>query len=526
MRPSSRTCSGTNSAIDGTPMQGLTNGATAVGFNVGYVALNFTIDCTTGYFAASSTASYGRFTQGKSLDTQLGTPAVNASQSCYAFAGMLSITPNINFVNDYALRGFSQPGVTFYMGKQFLVGHDLFLNYPTGLPDGVRCDIQVKATEHDTLSYVRYYSTSPAFVSSNTTTSASCNGTGTLNLGFNKVKLLAAYDPTDVGADLTCGFKQAGDTFHSVTLQPYCSLLLSYSTPTTTSTQVISTTTTSTITVNYGRRRRSIITAAPMAAEEPLRRREPNASVAASTMTPSAVNGEPSVLARFSSQDVTNACSFEATPVTTTITEVTSTTTTLTAYATATNLPNPFLLSTMPFFVDNSGTLRSWQNSSLTLVDHYEPNSGTVDNAFFWILRVIQQQTSTDFDTMCFGGRTTFVCQMSMCQNKHWETRWYTFGADADKCVMSEPVGPCSDPWMVYHEEEKHCTACLIRFNTDSPPPPLVPGTFHPEDHARAQPHLMDYEQREAFTVKTTGELTGPMIVARESDRQLPDSDM
>ncbi|KAH0391900.1 hypothetical protein KCU89_g14023, partial [Aureobasidium melanogenum] len=40
---------GTNTAIDGTPMQGLTNGATAVGFDVGYVSLNFTLDCTTGY---------------------------------------------------------------------------------------------------------------------------------------------------------------------------------------------------------------------------------------------------------------------------------------------------------------------------------------------------------------------------------------------------------------------------------------------------------------------------------------------
>lgn len=536
-------------------MQGLTNGATAVGFGVGYVTLNFTLDCTTGYvywglnsvlsgnrqafsvksqstvvaplgdsnnsplscnldsnlilscqytsartpdafqnwavstgdarylamsqsnttgitikavplssntavtypshstnqkllsngdFAASSLAHWGKFTQGKSSDMQLSTPAVNATGSCYAFAGMLSITPNSNFVNGYAWGGLSQPGVTLYMGEQLFVGYDVFLNYPTGLPSGVRCDIQVKATEHDTLSYVRYDSSNPAFVSFNTTTSASYNGTGTfsitaycqgqpggpwpaLNLGFNNVRLLAAYDPIDVGAALTCGFKEARDTIQSATLQPYCSSLLSYSTPTTTSTQVISTTTTSTVTVNYGRRKRSMITAAPGSAAESLRRRQLDPSTTNSTMTSSAIDGEPSVLATFAPQDVTNACSVEATPVSTTVTVVTTTTTTLTAYATATKSPDLFILSqsgnralyvsrdgsgavvftsdtsaAMPFFIDDSGALRSWQDPSFTLVDHYEPNSGTADNRIY-----IEAPSSGSYALTCnYKGRT------------------------------------------------------------------------------------------------------------------------
>lgn len=540
---------GTNTAIDGTPMQGLTNGATAVGFDVGYVSLNFTLDCTTGYvywgsnsvlsgnrqafsvksqstvvaplgdsnnvplscsldgslllscqytsartpdvfqswavstgdarylamsqgnttgitlkavplssnnavtypthstnqkllsngdFAASSITPWSKFTQGKSSDMQVSTPPVNATGSCYAFAGMLSITPDSNFVNGYAWGGLSQPGVTLYMGEQLFVGYDVFLNYPAGLPSGVRCDIQVKATDHDTLSYVRYDSSSPAFVSFNTTTSASYNGTGsftitaycqgqpggpwpTLNLGFNNVRLLGAYDPTDVGAALTCGFKEARDAIQSATLQPYCSSLLSYSTPTTTSTQVISTTTTSTVTVNYGRRKRAMITAAPGAAAESLRRRQLDSIAANSTTTSSTMTGEPSVLATFAPSDVTNACSVEAAPVSTTVTVVTTTTTTLTAYATATKSPDLFILSqsgnralyvsrdgsgavvftsdasaAMPFFIDDAGMPRSWQDPSLTLVDHYEPNSGTADNRIY-----IEAPSSASYTLTC-----------------------------------------------------------------------------------------------------------------------------
>jgi hypothetical protein len=540
--------SGTNSAIDGTPMQGLPNGATAVGFSVGYAALNFTLDCTTGYvywgsgsvlsgnrqafsvksqsvvvaplgdsnnaplscnldsnfalscqytssrspdafqgwavsagdarylamsqsnstgitlkavplksnnavvypthssnqkllsngdFSASSTAPWNKFTQGKSSDMGLTTPAVNASGSCYAFAGMLSITPNNNFVNGYAWGGISQPGVTLYMGEQLFLGYDMLLNYPMGLPSGVRCDIQVKGTEHDTLSYVRYDSSSPAFVSFNTTTTASYNGTGTfsitaycqgqpggpwpaLNLGFNNVRLLAAYDPTDMGAALTCGFKGARDTIQSATLQPYCSSLLSYTTPTTTLTEVISTTTTSTLTVNFAKRRRGLVTPAPDVSRS-MRPRQLDVP-ANDTMTASGmVGGTANPLATFAPQDVTDACSVEAMPVSTTITETTSTTTTITAYATQTKSPNLFYLSSSGnrglyvsregsgavlftsdinaahvFYVDSAGVLRSWQDPSLTLVDHYEPNSGAADNRIY-----IEAPSSASYPVTC-----------------------------------------------------------------------------------------------------------------------------
>ncbi|THZ90587.1 hypothetical protein D6C88_03999 [Aureobasidium pullulans] len=182
------------------------------------------------------------------------------------------------------------------------------------------CDIQVKGTEHDTLSYVRYDSNSPAFVSFNTTTTASYNGTGSfsitafcqgqpggpwpaLNLGFNNVRLLAAYDPTEVGAALTCGFKQARDTIQSATLQPYCSSLLSYSTPTTTLTEVISTTLTLTQTVNMARRKRSIITPAPKAVPDILRPRQLDVPANSTMPTSSTIDGAPSALATFAPQD-------------------------------------------------------------------------------------------------------------------------------------------------------------------------------------------------------------------------------
>lgn len=380
---------------------------------------------TNGDFAAGSVSPWNKFTQGRSSDIAFDTPAVNASQSCYAFAGMLSITPNSQFYNGYAWGGLSQPGVTLYMGEQLFLGYDVLLNYPTGLPAGVRCDIQVKGTEHDTLSYVRYDSNSPAFVSFNTTTTASYNGTGSfsitafcqgqpggpwpaLNLGFNNVRLLAAYDPTKFGAAVTCGFKQARDTIQSTTLQPYCSSLLSYSTPTTTLTEVISTTLTLTQTVNMARRKRSIITPAPKAVPDILRPRQLDVPANSTMPTSSTIDGAPSALATFAPQDVTNVCSVEATAVSITVTETSSTTTTLTAYATETKLPSLFILASsgnrglfisrddsgavkftsdsnaaLSFYVDDSGTLHSWHDPSYTLVDRYEPNSGTADNRIY-----------------------------------------------------------------------------------------------------------------------------------------------
>ncbi|THZ77833.1 hypothetical protein D6C84_08392 [Aureobasidium pullulans] len=571
--------SGTNTAIDGTQMQGLTNGATAVGFSVGYTTLNFTLDCTTGYiywgsgsvlsgkrqafsiksqsvvvaplgdsnnsplscsletnfvmtcqytsarspdafqgwavstgdarylamaqsnttgvalkavplksnsaitypthstnqklltngdFAASSVSPWNKFTQGRSSDIAFDTPAVSASQSCYAFAGMLSITPNSQFYNGYAWGGLSQPGVTLYMGEQLLLGYDVLLNYPTGLPAGVRCDIQVKGTEHDTLSYVRYDSNSPAFVSFNTITTASYNGTGSfsitafcqgqpsgpwpaLNLGFNNVRLLAAYDPTEVGAPVTCGFKQARGTIQSTTLQPYCSSLLSYSTPITTLTGVISTTLTLTQTVNMARRKRSIITPAPKAVPDILRPRQLDLPANSTMPTSSTIDGAPSALATFAPQDVTNACSVQATAVSTTVTETSSTTTTLTAYATETRLPSLFILASsgnrgllisrddsgavkftsdsnaaLPFYVDDSGTLHSWHDPSYTLVDRYEPNSGTADNRIY-----IEAPSSASYPLTCgTKGRTAgsyFVnCQSSGPPNGN--PSFYGFG--------------------------------------------------------------------------------------------------
>ncbi|THW19862.1 hypothetical protein D6D23_07085 [Aureobasidium pullulans] len=317
------------------------------------------------------------------------------------------------------------------------------------------CDIQVKGTEHDTLSYVRYDSNSPAFVSFNTTTTASYNGTGSfsitafcqgqpggpwpaLNLGFNNVRLLAAYDPTEVGAALTCGFKQARDTIQSATLQPYCSSLLSYSTPTTTLTEVISTTLTLTQTVNMARRKRSIITPAPKAVPDILRPRQLDVPANSTMPTSSTIDGAPSALATFAPQDVTNACSVEATAVSTTVTETSSTTTTLTAYATETKLPSLFILASsgnrglfisrddsgavkftsdsnaaLPFYVDDSGTLHSWHDPSYTLVDRYEPNSGTADNRIY-----IEAPSSASYPLTCgTKGRTAgsyFVnCQSS-----------------------------------------------------------------------------------------------------------------
>jgi hypothetical protein len=475
--------SGTGTAIDGTPMQGLANGATAVGFSAGYAPLNFTLDCSTGFiywgsgsvlsgnkqafsvksqsvvvaplgdsnnsplscslddsfvmtcqyvssrssdafrgwtvssgdarylamsqsnttgialkavplksnsaitypvhstneklltdgeFSDASSTAWSMFTQGKSSDMVFDLLAVNASQSCYAFSGSLAITPNKNFINGYAWGGISQSNVTLYMGEQLFVGYDMFLNYPTGLPSGVRCDIQVQGTEHDTLSYVRYDSSSPAFVSFKTTVAATYNGTGsfsvtaycqgqpggpwpTLNIGFNNIRLLANYDPTDAGAALSCGFKQARDIIESASLQPYCSSLLSYSTPTTTLTQIISTTASTTVTVTQtGKRRRGIVTAAP----EPLRARQLQSPINATTSTaPTAVGG--GALATLKPQDVRQACSVEAVAVSTTVTVTTSVTTTLVATSTAIE---SVACSSTPLINGDfeDGTLNSW----------------------------------------------------------------------------------------------------------------------------------------------------------------------
>ncbi len=99
------------------------------------------------------------------------------------------------------------------MGEQLFVGYDAFLEYSAGLPSGV-VDIQAgRQADHDTLSYVRYDSSSPALFLQHDdfcklrTVSHHCIPSRrqpggpwpALNLGFN-VRLLAAYDPTNVGA--------------------------------------------------------------------------------------------------------------------------------------------------------------------------------------------------------------------------------------------------------------------------------------------------------------------------------------
>jgi len=108
--------------------------------------------------------------------------------------------------------------------------------------------------------------------------------------------------------------------------------------------------------------------------------------------------------------------------VSTTITETTSTTTTITAYATQTRTPKLFVLastgnqglyvsregsgavlfitdinSAHVFYIDSAGALRSWQDPSMTLVDHYEPNSGTADNRIY-----IEAPSSGSYSLSCY----------------------------------------------------------------------------------------------------------------------------
>lgn len=103
-----------------------------------------------------------------------------------------------------------------------------------------------------------------------------------------------------------------------------------------------------------------------------------------------------------------------------------------------------------------------------------------------------------------------------MCQNKTWETRWYALSDNTDHCSFGQPLGSCADPYLAYHEEDRHCVTCLLRYNQESPSPPRNPETYHPDDHDHSQPELMHYEASEQHTLRTTGELTMPMRVARE----------
>jgi hypothetical protein len=128
--------------------------------------------------------------------------------------------------------------------------------------------------------------------------------------------------------------------------------------------------------------------------------------------------------------------------------------------------------------------------------------------------RIANQQTT---HIVCFGERTTFVCPA--CENKSWETKWYTFGAEAGKCVLGNPLGSCTDPYMAYHQEYKYCVTCLVRLNDDQQRPQTPSETFHPDDHDHEHPQLLHYEASEQHTLKTTGELTMPMKVARELNR-------
>lgn len=132
----------------------------------------------------------------------------------------------------------------------------------------------------------------------------------------------------------------------------------------------------------------------------------------------------------------------------------------------------------------------------------------------------------TNTGTMCFGERTTFVCPIAGCINKYWETKYYVFGVDPDsgQCDAGNVLGTCADPWMVYHQEEMMCRGCYTRWTEETPSPPLLAETWHPEDRNHSLPILPTYEHFEKATIET-GELTGPMRVARELNRQPRDED-
>jgi hypothetical protein len=121
---------------------------------------------------------------------------------------------------------------------------------------------------------------------------------------------------------------------------------------------------------------------------------------------------------------------------------------------------------------------------------------------------------------MCFGERTTFTCPISVCQNKSWETKWYNFGAENGMCPMGNPAGSCPDPYMTYLQEKKYCVTCLLLFSEEQTSQSPPPETYHPDDHNHEQPQILHYDASEQQTLKSTGELTMPMVVARELNNQ------
>ncbi|KAF4549186.1 Hypothetical protein D9617_23g006010 [Elsinoe fawcettii] len=394
---------GTGTNADNTPLQGLKNGQTSVGFNVGYSALTFSYDCLTGYLYwgnnAALSGNSGASTEGNQLtaiaplddptytplqclmdanlgvtcqyltdkiflnftqwrvartapayltmaqnttsttmtlravpltstgqlkyaahtansdlvvnpnfDTGVMTPwnqnvqgrsgditfdmrniVSQANNSCSPFAGTLRINSNTNFMNGYAWGSISQPSVTAFMGEKHLLQYDVYLNYPVGLPAGVRCDVEVKVGDVWTVSYDRYDSTSQPVISFSGTSVSAFNGTGKLaitsycsgkgtgpwpnvNVGFNNVRLVAAYDRStyDISpaAQAACPYVRAKSLIVASSYQPFCSGLLEYQSAqsTLTSTTTLQSTATSTLTtttlvattVRYRRRKRDV----------------------------------------------------------------------------------------------------------------------------------------------------------------------------------------------------------------------------------------------------------------------------
>lgn len=161
---------------------------------------------------------------------------------------------------------------------------------------------------------------------------------------------------------------------------------------------------------------------------------------------------------------------------------------------------------------DDTKTYKSSDNSLQILESTFQ--NSTPDHQL-WRSSTNKQQPVAG--TMCFGERTTFVCPIGKCI--------ICIGADPEsgKCAAGNVLGTCSDPWMVYHLEEKVCTECHVRLNEGTPPPPPTTETWHPQDHHHSDPPIPIYERSETDTAITTGRLTGPMLVARDLNRQLPD---
>ncbi|GAB7355548.1 hypothetical protein MBLNU459_g6024t1 [Dothideomycetes sp. NU459] len=171
-----------------------------------------------GDFANGSDSSWSSVIEGGPSQVAFNVIQMKTTDGSPPYAGTISMSSGVGATyQKFRYGGFAQQDFTIYKGEEYYLAYDVYLNYPSGLPEGVTCYVEVDATNQDKISYAEYTSDSPSMVSFNSTGTTSYNGTGNFfviancftsgtsylndfTIGFTNIQFIANYEPSSLGS--------------------------------------------------------------------------------------------------------------------------------------------------------------------------------------------------------------------------------------------------------------------------------------------------------------------------------------